>query len=119
VNEHKVKIADGMWLGMMLGIGMFSGLGLLFLVFSTWDKITDTIWSGGEKKEAYVITLGNVHDQNVTTFSTAEVQGKINGQIAFNDCESGDRIIVNTSVQVVKISKISAEAAHPCHQVVK
>jgi hypothetical protein len=119
VNEQKVKIADGMWLGMMLGIGMFSGLGLLFLVFSTWDKIADKIWRGGEQKQAYIITLGNVHDQNVSTFSTSDYQGKINGQIVFNDCESGEHIIVNTSVQIVKVTKVPAEAAHPCRQVVK
>jgi hypothetical protein len=116
-DDMKVEITNSFELGM----NVFYGAGLALLLASLGTLAFEWIEgkvSSNANKSVYNISFTQNHE--TVSFLAADYErSKFTGQVIFYDCETGDRVILNTSVGVLKIAKVDPQVAQACHEPAK
>lgn len=116
-SDMKVEITNSFEVGMNVfwGAGLALLLSLLGVLGFEW---VEGKLSSPPNKSVYNISFAQNHE--IVSFLAADYErSKFTGQVIFYDCETGDRVILNGSVGVVKIAKVDPQVAQACHEPAK
>jgi len=116
-GDMKVEITNSFEVGMNVLWGAALALMLSLLGALTFEWIEGKV-SSKPNKSVYNISFTQNHE--IVSFLVADYErSKFTGQVIFYDCETGDRVILNASVGVLKIAKVDPQVAQACHEPLK